>query len=103
MSAWLKNEWTIFVIALIASIVTAVLTFSSASAVLTFLISAVALATLASVVGQSTEQLGNYMGPGATGVVQASVASMPELFVGFFALRAGLVAVVQSALVGSIL
>src|SRR6266508_1182796 len=103
MHTLLKNEWTIFVIAILASIVTAVLTFSSVIAVLTFLVSAVALATLATVVGQATEQLGNYMGPGATGVVQASVASMPELFVGFFALRAGLVTVVQSALVGSIL
>jgi len=67
------------------------------------LISAIALATLASVVGQATEQLGNYLGPGPTGILQASVASMPELFVSFFALRAGLVTVVQSALVGSIL
>src|SRR5215216_242122 len=103
MSGLLKNEWTIFVAALIASILTAILTFTSANAVLVFLISAVALAMLASLVGQATEQLGTYMGPGATGVVQASVASMPELFVSFFALRAGLVTVVQSAIVGSIL
>jgi Ca2+:H+ antiporter len=103
MSGLLKNEWTIFVVAIIASLLTAVLTFANANAVLSFLISAIALATLATVVGQATEQLGNYMGPGATGIVQASVASMPELFVSFFALRAGLVTVVQSALVGSIL
>lgn len=103
MSRLLKSEWTIFVVALIAGISSGVLTFTGANPVLIFLISAVALATLASVVGQSTEQLGNYMGPGATGVIQASVASMPELFVSFFALRAGLVTVVQSAIVGSIL
>src|SRR5215212_1471868 len=103
MSNLLKNEWTIFVLALIASILTGVLTFAGANAVLVFLISAVALATLATVVGHATEQLGTYLGPGPTGVLQASVASMPELFVSFFALRAGLVAVVQSAIVGSIL
>lgn len=103
MSALLKNEWTIFGAALTASIVTAVLTFARASAVIVFLISAVALAVLAMVVGQATEQLGHYMGPGATGVVQASIASMPELFVSFFALQAGLITVVQSAIVGSIL
>ena len=103
MSTLLKNEWTIFVVALIASILTGVLTFAGANAVLVFLISAVALATLATVVGHATEQLGNYLGPGPTGVLQASVASMPELFVSFFALRAGLVTVVQSAIVGSIL
>ncbi|HLO16101.1 MAG TPA: hypothetical protein VK206_14810, partial [Anaerolineales bacterium] len=92
----LKNEWTIFGIALIASVLTGVLTFTSANAALIFLISVIGLATLAMVVGQATEQLGNYLGPGATGIMQASVASMPELFVSFFALRAGLVAVVQS-------
>ena len=68
-----------------------------------FLVSAVALATLASVVGQATEQLGNYMGPGATGVLQSAIGNLPELFVSFFALQAGLVTVVQFALVGSIL
>jgi Ca2+:H+ antiporter len=99
----LKNEWTVFAAALFASLLTAVLTFTEANSVLVFLISLVALATLASVVGQATEQLGNYLGPGPTGVLQASVASMPELFVSFFALRAGLVTVVQSAIVGSIL
>ena len=103
MSGLLKNEWTVFVVALIASTLTGVLTFTSANPVIIFLISAIALATLASVVGQATEQLGNYLGPGPTGILQASVASMPELFVSFFALRAGLVTVVQSAIVGSIL
>src|SRR5215211_2657319 len=103
MGALLKNEWTIFVVALTASILTAVLTFTHAGSVFVFLVSAVALAVLAMVVGQATEQLGKYMGPGATGIVQASIASMPELFVSFFALRAGLVTVVQSAIVGSIL
>jgi Ca2+:H+ antiporter len=103
MSAVLKNEWTTFVVALAASMLTAVLTFAGVSAVSVFLISAIALAILAMVVGHATEQLGNYMGPGATGILQASIASMPELFVSFFALRAGLIAVVQSAIVGSIL
>jgi Ca2+:H+ antiporter len=103
MTGVLKNEWTVFVVALIASILTAALTFAGVNAVLVFLVSAVALASLATVVGHSTEQLGNYLGPGPTGILQASVASLPELFVSFFALRAGLVTVVQSALVGSIL
>jgi Ca2+:H+ antiporter len=103
MSRLLKSEWTVFVAAIVASILTGVLTFTGANPVLIFLISAVALATLATVVGHATEQLGNYLGPGPTGVLQASVASMPELFVSFFALRAGLVTVVQSAIVGSIL
>ncbi len=103
MQKLFKNEWTTFAGALLASILTGVLTFTHANAVLTFIISAVALATLATVVGHATEQLGNYLGPGATGILQAAVGNLPELFVGFFALQAGLVKVVQSALVGSIL
>ena len=103
MRALLKNEWNILGIALVASIVTAILTFATANPVLVFLIRAIALATLASVVGQATEQLGNYMGPGATGVLQSAIGNLPELFVSFFALQAGLVTVVQFALVGSIL
>jgi Ca2+:H+ antiporter len=75
----------------------------SGGAVLPFVAAAIALATLASVVGAATEQLGERMGPGATGVLQAAVGSLPELFVCIFALRAGLVGMVQSALIGSIL
>jgi len=72
-------------------------------AVLPFVVSAVALAALASVVGHATEQLGERYGPGATGVLQSAIGNLPELFVGIFALRAGLVAVVQAAVIGSIL
>lgn len=103
MRTLLKNEWTIFGFALAISVLTAILTFAAANAVLIFLVSAVALATLASVVGQATEQLGSYMGPGATGMLQSAIGNLPELFVSFYALQAGLVIVVQFALVGSIL
>jgi Ca2+:H+ antiporter len=70
---------------------------------LQFVAAGAALAFLARLIGHSTENLGHYMSPGATGVLQASVANLPELFVCIFALRAGLVDVVRSALVGSIL
>jgi Ca2+:H+ antiporter len=54
-------------------------------------------------VGQSIEQVGERMGPGATGLLQSGLGNLPELFVGIFALRAGLIGVVRAALVGSIL
>ncbi len=103
MQKILKNEWTTLIISLIASAATYILLNSHASPVLTFIVAAVALATLATVVGHATEQLGNYMGPGATGVLQSAIGNLPELFVAFFALQAGLVQVVQFALIGSIL
>jgi Ca2+:H+ antiporter len=53
--------------------------------------------------GDATEQLGSRLGHGATGVLQSALGSLPELFVGIFALRANLGHVIQAALVGSIL
>src|SRR5205085_7850697 len=47
--------------------------------------------------------VGNYLGPGATGVLQSALGNLPELLVCAFSLRAGLVQVVQAALIGSIL
>jgi Ca2+:H+ antiporter len=68
-----------------------------------FVASAVALAGLAGLVGQGTEQLGQRLGPGLTGVLQSALGNLPELFIGIFSLQAGLIVVVQSALIGSIL
>ena len=68
-----------------------------------FVVSAVALAVLAAVVGRCVDHLSDRFGPGATGLLQAALGNLPELFFAIFALRAGLVVVVQSALVGSIL
>lgn len=68
-----------------------------------FILTAVALAALARVVGHATEQLGSRLGSGGAGVVQSALGNLPELFIALFALHEGLVAVVQSALVGSIL
>ena len=77
--------------------------FVGGGAVLPFLCSAVAVTLLASLVGRSVEQLGDRFGPGATGVLQSALGNLPELFIALFALKAGLVAVVQAALIGSIL
>ena len=70
---------------------------------LTFICCALALAGVAHVIGEATDQLGNHLGPAATGIVQSAVGNLPELFVCIFALRAGLITVVQTSLVGSIL
>lgn len=87
----------------VATIVSAVLALGGANSIVVFAVTAATLALLASVVGTGTEQVGERLGPGATGVLQASLGNLPELFISIFALRAGLVAVVQAALVGSIL
>jgi Ca2+:H+ antiporter len=79
------------------------LTVTHAGAVPAFLASGLALAAWAAIVGQATEQLGQRVGPGTTGVLQSALGNLPELFVGIFALRAGLITVVQATIVGSVL
>ncbi len=82
---------------------TAILQFGGAPPPLVFVVSAVGLAGLAGLIGSGTDQLGHRLGPGKTGVLQSALGNLPELFISIFALQAGLVVVVQTALVGSIL
>lgn len=90
-------------VALAATAATAVLRLAGAGEVLVFVVAAVALAGLAGLVGEGTDQLGSRLGAGATGVLQSALGNLPELFISLFALQAGLVVLVQTALVGSIL
>jgi Ca2+:H+ antiporter len=66
-------------------------------------VAGIALAALAALLGQAIEQVGETLGPGATGLLQSTLGNLPEFFVGLFALRQGLTGVVQAALVGSVL
>ncbi len=93
----------VLLIAILASIVTGLGQALIGPSPLVFVFSAVALGGLAATVGEGTDQLGRRLGSAATGVLQSALGNLPELFIGFFALREGLVAVVQAALVGSIL
>ena len=68
----------------------------------TFAIATLALAGLAWIVSFSTESVGEHIGPAATGLLQATLGNLPELFVVLFALRAGERVVAQSAIVGSL-
>lgn len=90
-------------VAVVASLATLLLRVAGADGVIVFAVAAVGLAGLAALVGEGTEQLGHRLGPGATGVLQSALGNLPEFFIGIFALRAGLIEVVRSALVGSIL
>ena len=98
-----RKEWFFIGGSLITSLAAGLLTLLNANAVLTFIVSGVALALLAELVGLATDQLGSRLSAGATGVLQSALGNLPELFIGIFALRAGLIEVVQAALVGSIL
>jgi Ca2+:H+ antiporter len=90
-------------VAAVAMVGTAAMRMAGIDGVPVFIGSAIALAALASLVGEGTDRLGAHLGPGATGALQSALGNLPELFISFFALRTGLVTVVQTALVGSIL
>jgi Ca2+:H+ antiporter len=98
-----RADWRLFVISSIVTAASAIIHFVSVGGVLPFVVTAGSLAVLASLVGRSVDRLGDRLGSGATGFVQSALGNLPELFVGIFALRAGLVGVVQSALIGSVL
>jgi Ca2+:H+ antiporter len=68
-----------------------------------FVAAALALALLAACVGRAVEALGDRVSPAATGILQSALGNLPELLILIFALRAGLVTVVQATIVGSIL
>jgi Ca2+:H+ antiporter len=89
--------------AAVATVLAFGLQIAGAPSALVFGVSAVALAALAVLIGQGTDQLGHRFGPGTTGILQSALGNLPELFISIFALRAGLVVVVQTALIGSIL
>ncbi len=94
-------------ITLVASIATlaaaAIGRAAGAGAVAQFVIAGLALAALAALVGQAIDQVGDRLGPSATGLLQSTLGNLPELFVCLFALSDGLDDVVRAALVGSIL
>jgi Ca2+:H+ antiporter len=98
-----RSDKIILALCLVGVAAAALTRYVSLGSVTAFLAAAVAVAVLASLVGRSVEQLGDRFGPGATGVLQSALGNLPELFIGFFALRAGLVGVVQAAIIGSIL
>jgi Ca2+:H+ antiporter len=77
--------------------------YAGAGAVATFIVAGVALAGLAYVVAFATEEIGERLGPGATGLLQSTLGNLPEFFVVLFALEKGEVLVAQTSLIGSIL
>jgi Ca2+:H+ antiporter len=89
--------------AVVLTVVAGVVTGLHADAVVRFVAAGLALAALAALIGQAIEQVGERVGPGATGLLQSTLGNLPELFVSIFALQDGLTNVVQAALVGSVL
>src|SRR5712691_11909675 len=76
--------------------------YGGAPSVPAFAVATLALAGLAWIVGFATEQVGERLGPAATGVLQSTLGNLPEFFVVVFALNAGKTVVAQTSIIGSI-
>ncbi len=68
-----------------------------------FLSSALAIIPLAGLIGEATEHLGERVGPGVGGLLNATFGNATELIISLFALRAGLYEVVKASISGSII
>ncbi len=102
-SALSRSDVGLFSAGALLTAASGVTRYAHVGRVVPFVVSTAALGILASIVGRSVDRLGDRLGAGMTGVVQSALGNLPELFFGIFALRAGLVGVVQAALIGSIL
>ena len=98
-----RTASVLIAVSLAATIASFVLEATGGGNTPVFVATVVALGALASLIGHATDQLGRKFGPQTTGILQSALGNLPELFISIFALQAGLVGVVQSALIGSIL
>ena len=67
-----------------------------ANPLLVFGMAALTIVPLSKIVGSSTETLGGYLGPTLGGLLNASMGNAPELIIGVFALKNGLITVVKA-------
>ena len=98
-----RTAVVLVVVSVAGFVLTLALRVAGANEVAVFVVAAVTLGALAGLVGEATDELGSRLGPASTGVLQSALGNLPELFISLFALRAGLVVLVQTALIGSIL
>jgi Ca2+:H+ antiporter len=75
----------------------------AASPLVVFATAALTVVPLSKIVGSSTETLAAYLGPTLGGLLNASMGNAPELIIGVFALKNGLITVVKASLTGSII
>ena len=103
MSAFSRGDRVVLGGSFALSLLAGLARYAGWADVLAFVLAGLAIGVLASLVGRSVDQLADRLGAGATGVVQSALGNLPELFIALFALHAGLIEVVQGAIVGSIL
>ncbi|HUL10893.1 MAG TPA: calcium/proton exchanger [Methylococcaceae bacterium] len=70
--------------------------------IVVFLTSALAIIPLAGLMGDATEALAKFLGPTLGGLLNATLGNAPEIIIGLFALKQGLVEMVKASITGAI-
>jgi Ca2+:H+ antiporter len=102
VSALGRTERGIIGAVVVFTVLAGVAHYGGWASIVAFLFATVALAGLAHVVSVGVESVGEMLGAGIAGFMQATLGNLPELFLVIFALREGEAVVAQSTVIGSI-
>jgi Ca2+:H+ antiporter len=102
VSALGRTERLVIYVVAVFTVLAGVAHYADWPSLIAFGFATVALAGLAHVVSVGVESVGEMLGPGVAGFMQASLGNLPELFLVIFALRQGEAIVAQSTVIGSI-
>jgi Ca2+:H+ antiporter len=102
MSALGRTERLVIYVVAVFTVLAGIGHYADWPSIIAFVFATLALAGLAHVVSVGVESVGEMLGPGIAGFMQASLGNLPELFLVIFALRKGEAIVAQSTVIGSI-
>jgi Ca2+:H+ antiporter len=102
VSALGRTERLVIAIVAVFTVLAGIGHYAGWASIPTFVFATIALAGLAHVVATGVESVGERLGPGIAGFMQASLGNLPELFLVIFALKQGEAIVAQSTVIGSI-
>jgi Ca2+:H+ antiporter len=102
VSALGRTERIVIIVVAVFTVLAGLAHYGHWASIVAFVFATVALAGLAHVVSTGVESVGELLGPGIAGFMQASLGNLPELFLVIFALREGEAIVAQSTVIGSI-
>ena len=102
MSALGRTDRIVLALVAVFTLLAGIARYGGWDSIVAFAFATVALAGLAHVVAVGVESVGELLGAGVAGFMQATLGNLPELFLVVFALRQGEAVVAQSTVIGSI-
>src|SRR3954469_3090275 len=102
VSALGRTERIVLVTVTVFTVLAGIAHYAGWASLLAFFFATIALAGLSHVVAVGVESVGELLGAGIAGFMQATLGNLPELFLVIFALREGEAVVAQSTVIGSI-